>query len=154
MPFWKKSEDPWDIDPEKRRRAAETEREPGILDTLREEWDTIQTERQEKKAALRLTPEKCPWCGKEMEQGFLMGGKGIWWYRGIPTGKALWLGSGSENTMRVDVEGGFLTAYKTAWYCPDCKKMTINAADLWTRAEENDPFFRRTETAEQGEEEI
>lgn len=146
MPFWKKSEDPWDIDPAKRR--APVEKEPGLMDTLRGEWDTLQAERREKQAALRLTPEKCPWCGKEMEQGFLMGGKGVWWCRGIPSGKALWFGSGSENTMRVDTEG-FLNTYHTAWYCPACLKMTINAAGLLTKAEENDPFFRREEESEQ-----
>ena len=31
-----------------------------------------------------------------------------------------------------------MTAYHTAWYCPDCKKMTIDAADLRTQAEENE----------------
>ena len=42
--------------------------------------------------------------------------------------------------MRVDTEG-FLTTYHTAWYCPDCKKMTIDAADLQTEAEKNQMAF-------------
>ena len=50
-----------------------------------------------------------------------MGGRGVAWHRGIPTGKARWLSPGRENIMRVDTEGDILR-YHTAWYCPDCKK--------------------------------
>ena len=43
MSFWKKSEDPWDIDPNQRRTAPEPEKkEPGLLDSLREDWDAMQ----------------------------------------------------------------------------------------------------------------
>ena len=154
MAFWKKSEDPWDIDPNQRRTASEpAEKAPGLLDTLRGDWDAMQAARQEKREKLRLPPEKCPWCGKDMEQGFLMGGRGVVWYRGIPTGKARWLSPGGENIMRVDTEG-FLTTYHTAWYCPDCKKMTIDAADLQTEAERNQAAFPvgAEETASQSDE--
>lgn len=114
MAFWKKSEDPWDIDPNQRRTAPEPEEiEPGLLDSLREDWDAMQAARQEKREKLRLPPEKCPWCGKDMEQGFLMSGRGVFWYRGIPTGKTRWLSPGGGNIMRVDTEG-FLTTYHTA----------------------------------------
>ena len=154
MPFWKKSEDPWDIDPSKRRPATEPEEKgPGLLDFLREDWDTMQAARQEKREKLRLPPEQCPWCRKDMEQGFLMGGRGVFWYRGIPAGKALWISPGNEDTIRVDAEG-FLTTYHTAWYCPDCKKMTIDAADLQTEAEKNQAAFPvgAEETASQSDE--
>lgn len=141
MPFWKKSEDPWDIDLSKRRPAPKlAEKAPGLVDTIREEWDAMQKERQEKRKKLELPPEKCPWCGKDMEQGFLMGSRGVFWYRGIPAGKTLWLSPGRENIMRVDTEG-FLTTYHTAWYCPACKKMTIDASDLQTEAEKNQMAF-------------
>ena len=143
MPFWKKSEDPWDVDPNRNRNTSEAEETgPGLLDSLREDWDALQAQRQEKREKLRLPPEKCPWCGKEMEQGFLMGGRGVFWYRGIPTGKALWFSPGNENIMRVDTKG-FFSSYHVAWYCPDCKKMTIDAADLQTEAEKNDLFPQR-----------
>ncbi|MDD6408749.1 MAG: PF20097 family protein [Oscillibacter sp.] len=141
MPFWKKSEDPWDIDLSKRRPAPKlAEKAPGLVDTIREEWDAMQKERQEKRKKLELPPEKCPWCGKDMEQGFLMGSRGVFWYRGIPAGKALWLSPGRENIMRVDTEGDILH-YHTAWYCPACKKMTIDASDLQTEAEKNQMAF-------------
>lgn len=114
MAFWKKSEDSWDIDPDERRLASEpAEKAPGLLDTLRGDWDAMRAEWQEKREKLRLPPEKCPWCGKDMEQGFLMSGRGVFWYRGIPTGKARWLSPGGGNIMRVDTEG-FLTTYHTA----------------------------------------
>ena len=78
MAFWKKSEDPWDIDPDERRLASEpAEKEPGLLDTLRGDWDAMRAEWQETRESLKLPPEKCPWCGKDMEQGFLMGGRGV-----------------------------------------------------------------------------
>lgn len=141
MAFWKKSEDPWDIDPDQRRTAPEPEEiEPGLLDSLREDWDAMQAARQEKREKLRLPPEKCPWCGEDMEQGFLMGGRGVAWHRGIPTGKARWLSPGGGNIMRVDTEGDILR-FHTAWYCPDCKKMTIDASDLQTEAEKSQMVF-------------
>ena len=113
----------------------------------------MQAARQEKREKLRLPPEKCPWCGKDMEQGFLMGGRGVVWHRGIPAGKALWLRPGRENIMRVDTQGDIL-CYHTAWYCPDCKKMTIDAADLQTEAERNQAAFPvgAEETASQSDE--
>lgn len=145
MAFWKKSEDPWDIDPEKRKKQTpapdlydrdwgreEPEEQSGLLDAVREQWTT---RRQEKRAALCLPPEPCPWCGKDMEQGFLTGAKGISWWRGVPDAKARWLGTGRANTMRVDVEG-VLATYKTTWYCPACEKMMFDASDLQTRLEE------------------
>ena len=154
MAFWKKSEDPWDIAPNQRRTASEpAEKAPGLLDTLRGDWDAMRAEWQETRESLKLPPEKCPWCGKDMEQGFLMGGRGVVWHRGIPTGKARWLSPGGGNIMRVDTEG-FLTTYHTAWYCPDCKKMTIDAADLQTEAERNQAAFPvgAEETASQSDE--
>ena len=84
MAFWKKSEDPWDIVPNQRRTASEpAEKAPGLLDTLRGDWDDMRAEWQETRESLKLPPEKCPWCGKDMEQGFLMGGRGVAWHRGI-----------------------------------------------------------------------
>lgn len=156
MPFWKKSEDPWDIDPSRRPAPEPAEKSPGLTDTLREGWNTMREQRKEKQEKLRLPPEKCPWCGKDMEQGFLMGGRGVFWYRGIPTGKALWFSPGNENIMRVDTEG-FFSSYHVAWYCPDCKRMTIDASDLQTEAEKNQAAFpagaeNRTEQSEETKE--
>ena len=47
-----------------------------------------------------------------------------------------------------------MTTYHTAWYCPDCKKMTIDAADLQTEVERNQAAFPvgAEETASQSDE--
>ena len=141
MAFWKKSEDPWDIVPNQRRTASEpAEKAPGLLDTLRGDWDDMRAEWQETRESLKLPPEKCPWCGKDMEQGFLMGSRGVFWYRGTPNIKTSLFGAPNEDTIRVDTEG-FLNTYHTAWYCPACKKMTIDASDLQTEAEKNQMAF-------------
>ena len=63
MFFRKKSEDPWDIDPNKRKVTPAAPQE-------------------EVKAAEELPEETteeapaCPWCGKEMIRGYLRSGKG------------------------------------------------------------------------------
>ena len=55
MAFWKKSEDSWDIDPDERRLASEpAEKAPGLLDTLRGDWDAMRAEWQEKREKLPL----------------------------------------------------------------------------------------------------
>ena len=130
MAFWKKSEDPWDMDPAKQRRSVpveeETEAAESPLDTLKG-WAARRKAAEAEK--LTLPPEKCPWCGGEMEQGFLSGGRGVVWSRGVPDTKTKWLGAGHGNTLRVDDEGVLFT-YKTAWLCPACEKMTVDAAGL------------------------
>ncbi len=141
MPFWKKSEDPWDIDPSKRRPAPKpAEKAPGLVDTIREEWDAMQKERQEKREKAGAAAGEVPLVRQRHGAGLPYGSRGVAWHRGIPTGKARWLSPGGENIMRVDTEG-FLTTYHTAWYCPDCKRMTIDAADLQTEAEKNQMAF-------------
>ena len=79
MAFWNTSEDPWDMDPSKRRpavREEEGEKDPdagSLLDDLRA-WNE---ERKEKKARREVPPEPipCPWCGGEMEVGYLLGSR-------------------------------------------------------------------------------
>lgn len=128
MPFWKKSEDPWDIDPSKRRRppaeekAESGEAAPGLLEELRD-WNEA---RKQKKAERVPPPIPCPWCGKEMETGYLMGSRGIWWAPGRPDGWAKWVSIAMvEGAFRVDTEGG-LAAYQTAWYCGDCRRLAVD----------------------------
>ena len=138
MPFWKKSEDPWDMNPGRRKEPVsfyeqeQEDEEQGVLESVREQWTQ---RRQEKQEALTLPPEACPWCGGTMEQGFMDGGRGVVWHRGVPDAKARWLGTGGANTMRVDTEGVFAT-YKTTWYCSGCRKMVFDASDMETMSAE------------------
>ena len=138
MAFWKKSEDPWDMDPAKQRRSPAAE-VPGDAEERKNPLDTLKDWVGEKQAAQRerltLPAEKCPWCGQDMEQGYLSGGRSVFWSRGVPDTKAKWLGAGHENTLRVDDEG-ILFTYKTAWRCPACEKMMFDAAGLRPTGEE------------------
>lgn len=134
MPFWKKGEDPWDIDPEKRRRPPEETAEagetgepaPGLLEELRD-WNEA---RKQKKAESVPPPIPCPWCGKEMETGYLVGGRGIWWAPGRPNGWAKWVSvSMVEGAFQVDNEGG-LPSYQTAWHCAGCRRLVLESPEL------------------------
>lgn len=71
MPFWRKSEDPWDMEPEKRRTWTAGELQPPAADG--EAWKVP----WEKETAEEQTPSamSCPWCGQEMRMGYLVGGR-------------------------------------------------------------------------------
>ena len=58
MPFWKKSEDPWDVEPEKRRPvpAENGEKGPGLLDQL-QDWNEA---RKAEKARREAPPPPIP----------------------------------------------------------------------------------------------
>ena len=138
MPFWKQSDDPWDRKPDKPRPEPK-EPKANPLDTLKQWNEDRKAEAREKEEAKCLPSEKCPWCGKDMEQGYLIGGRGIYWYSGIPTAKALtkagWLGPRLNDAFRIDDEGDFFTSvYKTAWLCKACKKVAFNMPeeDIWS----------------------
>ena len=141
MAFWNKKEDPWDLDPAKARarreresRRRERENAANPLDSLRDWNEKRKTEAAEREAALAAEPpEKCPWCGGDMERGYLSTARGgLLGPPGRLTGRAAWVGPPKETwerRLRVDDEGVLVT-YKTTWYCPDCQKMTIDAAGL------------------------
>jgi hypothetical protein len=114
------------VDPKKRPQPAvreEAEKEPGPLDTLKS-W--AREKREAETERLALPPEKCPWCGQDMEQGFLSGGRGVFWTRGVPDTKNKWLGGTAQ---QVDDEGFFYT-YKTAWRCMNCQKMVVDTTGM------------------------
>lgn len=150
MPFWKQSEDPWDRKPDKPRREP---REPQVnpLNSLKAWNEERKTKAKEKEEARRLPPEPCPWCGKEMEQGFCTGGRdGVRWYPGIHRTDLL---RGLESAGRIDVldEGGLWGGfYKTTWLCRDCKRAVFTMPDP---PEVYDPFAPQAETEEPKEEE-
>ena len=144
MAFWKKSEDPWDIDPEKRKKQttaafwendAPAETDPvGAASGRPEEEPRGQSLGESikgffggKKEDAPITPEKCPWCGKDMEWGRIDGGRdySVMWRNWKPRG---FLGIFQpEDAREIDLldEGDGLWCYKTVWYCRDCGKMTL-----------------------------
>ena len=129
MPFWKQSEDPWDRKPDKPRQPPKAP-QANPLDSLNAWNAERKAKAKEKEEAKRLPPEPCPWCGKEMEQGFLIGGRGsAHWYPGIYKATPL---LGLDVTGRIDVqdEGSIWSGlYKTTWLCRDCKKAVFRMPD-------------------------
>lgn len=126
MLFRKKSEDPWDMElgrpvstPEKPEETGES-----LLDTVREWGEKVKTSFQ-KVEEPEGTPEVCPWCGKEMKRGYLVGYKGVYWSEKRPTA----LSRVGYDALSIDGEGSLLSGfYKTTWYCRDCRKMTFTLA--------------------------
>lgn len=126
MPFWKQSEDPWDQKPGKRREPRE-EKAPQAnpLDSLKTWNEDRKAKAKEKEEAKRLPPEKCPWCGKEMEQGFITGGRdAVRWHSGVYKFEFFQ----SLDGMDVLDEGAW-TSYKTVWLCRACKKAVFTMPD-------------------------
>ena len=127
MAFWKKSEDPWDVEPEKTARPAETgekEDAPSLLDELRD-WNE---ERKEKKRQREAPPPPmaCPWCGQEMEVGTIIGGRDlVQWWPGWP--KRVFGANGPG--IHIDYEGGLLHKYKTAYLCRACRRMVLEFSE-------------------------
>lgn len=85
MPFWKKSEDPWDWEPKRQTSPRETGPETGdggsgLLDELRNDFQNWNQERKEKSASGRRprSPFPAPGAGRKWRWG-------IWWADGTPS---------------------------------------------------------------------
>ena len=80
--------------------------------------------RDEKPETPEAPPEKCPWCGKDMQKGYLSGGRdGARWSAETP-GLLV-------STVSIQDEGGWLgSAYKVCWFCKDCQKIFFDTANL------------------------
>ena len=163
MAFWKKSEDPWDIDPEKRKKQttaafwendAPAETDPvGAASGRPEEAPRGQSLGESikgffggKKEDAPITPEKCPWCGKDMERGYIDGGRdySVMWRNWKPRG---FLGIFQpEDAREIDLldEGDGLWCYKTVWYCRDCGKMTLEIKNARNTDEVEEAYRKPT----------
>lgn len=121
MPFWKKSDDPWDRPPRPSRPAAPQEPEKGLADQLRDWNEARKAEKARKLAESTPAPIPCPWCEREMEAAYIWGGRdSVYWQRTRP-GLA-----GSLDGERIDTDGGILNSYKHTWHCPDCRKLVLD----------------------------
>ena len=129
MAFWKKSEDPWDIDPEKKRREAvsyfETEEPENEEDVPREGFLSGLFKKKEEPAEEEV-PVPCPYCGKTMTKGYLKGGRdNVHWTETKPG-----FLSGLDEALLISDEGGLLTAsYKTSYMCESCRKLIVDVPE-------------------------
>lgn len=68
---------------------------------------------------------KCPYCGKEMEQGYIQCRDGVIWNnKTVPVAV---LGSLSFSALRLgEYRGPWGGHAVVAWNCTDCQKITID----------------------------
>lgn len=121
MAFWKKSDDPWDRKPEKREET--TWYEPPPAEEEKELTPEAQRIRDiiEGPKATPVTPEKCPWCSKDMERVSIYARGGtVCWRKGEP---GRWLDD--DQVLQDAVESIWDIPRKWAWYCESCGKMTV-----------------------------
>ena len=147
MAFWKKSDDPWDINPEKKKKQTTTtwwendtpaEPAPTGADSDNPEDEAPKAPRLgdsiksffggKKEEEAPVPAEKCPWCGKDMERGYIDGGRdsSVMW-RNWKVGFLRILQPDDGLEMDILDEGEGLWSYKTVWLCRDCNKMTLDA---------------------------
>ena len=90
----------------------------GMLDSF------VSAFKPDKPDAPEEPPEKCPWCSKDTQKGYLSGGRdGARWSETPP---GLFVGS-----TGIQDEGGWLqSAYKVCWFCKDCRKIFFDTAGL------------------------
>jgi len=124
--FWKKSEDPWDIDPEKKRRKTEPwvevqermgeEEAPKIgflSELLKKKEDPAEEE----------VSVPCPYCGKTMKKVYLKGGRDRVYLSETKPGFM----SAFDEAWLISDEGGLWTAaYRTCCMCEDCSKLIVD----------------------------
>ena len=109
MPFWKKSEDPWDRKPEKKPAAPASAPEPPAWAQVKQEPASM----------------NCPWCGKELCFGTLYSGgqRGygpLEWREGVRKSFLERLGK-AEQARYLQ-----LGCYEEAWYCEDCRMLVLD----------------------------
>lgn len=132
MAFWKKSDDPWDRKPGKKTETAWWEQDapaqPATEEPAPKEperlGDMLKGLFGSKEEETPITPEKCPWCGKDMEWGCITGGRdGVTWKNWKPKGLGFTRPEGWKELDLLD-EGEW-ASYKTVWRCQDCGKMVL-----------------------------
>lgn len=123
MAFWKKSDDPWDRKPEKRQETTWYEQDAPPAEEKRELTPEEQRIRNiiEGPKATPVTPEQCPWCGKDMEMVSVYSRGGtVCWRKGEP---GRWVDD--DQVLQDPVDSIWDIPRKRAWYCESCGKMTL-----------------------------
>lgn len=125
MAFWKKSEDPWDVDLDKRRptvREESAENNPDAVCPADAPQAGAEGSQAEENREAPAAPMRCPWCGGEMEVGYLIGGRdAVRLVRERPGALRLF-----EDPLYIRGDGTFWCNYKIAWTCPKCRKLVLD----------------------------
>ena len=140
MAFWKKKDvDPWDIDPEKRKRSSAVLWEQDVPQTepLAQEESAGPKGAEEGRITLeerirRIVEgpqdlpagpaEVCPWCGGEMAAVSIYARGGfVCWRKGSP---GRW--TDDDNVLQDPGQSFWDIPSKGAWYCEACEKMTLD----------------------------
>lgn len=133
MAFWKKSEDPWDIDPEKKKREApvnlfEAESDPEDGGNEGTFWDELAGVFKKKPAEEQpeQPPEKCPWCGQDMIKSYLVSGRDT--MRLTEKKPSLLLGTLGYDSVDICDADSWGNS-KTCWHCKPCRKLVVDVPE-------------------------
>ena len=138
MAFWKKrSEDPWDMDPNRKREPVmfyERDPEPQPVQTItgnRDEGLAVPEQALEQTTEQEQPPEDapdCPWCGQSMFRAYLLGGRDMLCFTDQrPHG--FWGSLGHEKTYLGDDTGFSGGNYQSCWQCKPCRKLVIDVPE-------------------------
>ena len=139
MAFWKKkSEDPWDMDPnQKRKSVLYDERETGLQSELpprfgsrprKQEAEGLAMPESAAEAEVREAPEDapaCPWCGEKLVRAYLLGGRDLLRVSDQRPHR-FWGSRGHEKTYLGDNTDFLGGNYRSCWQCKPCYKLVID----------------------------
>lgn len=137
MAFWKKkSEDPWDIDPNRKRepvmfyeRDPEPQPEPEPITKKDEGLAMPETTVEQGTSAGQEEPEEapvCPWCGEKMMRAYIIGGRDR--PRLSDEKPSAFLGVLGQETLDFS-DDGFWVTHKSCWQCKPCRKVVADIPD-------------------------
>ena len=111
MFFRKKSEDPWDIDPNKRKVTPAAPQEE------------VKAAEEPPEETAEEAPA-CPWCGKAMIRGYLRSGNGgVFLWDDEPG----WSAALGDMGLPIARDGGMLAGlYAPCWQCKPCRKLVAD----------------------------
>ena len=73
-----------------------------------------------------LPPMNCPWCGKEMTKGYLMGGRDAMRWSAEKPGAVF--GSAFLDTVKIR-DANVWNNYKTCWHCIPCRRLVVDVPE-------------------------
>ena len=119
----KKSEDPWNMDPNRKREPAlfyEREADPEAEPAENAVADAPEAEQPE-------AAPVCPWCGETMTRAYIVGGRDK--PRLTDRKPTAFLGTLGYETLDFSDDGFWIT-HKSCWQCKPCRKVVAEIPEL------------------------